>query len=162
LLTMMAAFSGYFALSWLFLSFFTLLPDKIRKQENYFIYFTSTSLHISLIFVISDSLKWLKMGKDIPLFLSEILYCIVIFPLTVLLCIHYLNKAKSAFSAAGVAAVFVLLNIILDYAGLRFKLFTFTTWNFGFTALYFLLMLLICRMMLIWYRNVMEKEAVSR
>ncbi|WP_010531410.1 hypothetical protein [Lentibacillus jeotgali] len=134
------AFPIFFFLTWLVGSIFAVMRKKLSLVENTFVFLIILIVSINFSWIIADELKLITVTKQTLPHTAYLINRSVIIPVLILIQLN-ISMARDSFGWKTMMVLFsVLLLTGVNYLMTALNMVTYTNWNLGFDAIYFLLL----------------------
>lgn len=133
-------FSIFFFLTWLVISIFAVMQKKLSLVENTFVFLVILVVSINFSWIIADELKLITLPKEKLPYTAYLMNRSIIIPVLVLIQLNICMARDAFFWKAGSILTAVLLLTGINYLMTALNISSYTNWNPGFDAIYFLLL----------------------
>jgi hypothetical protein len=136
-------FIVFFFLSWLIVSIFAVIQKRLSIVENTMIFLIIFSVNIHFSWIIIEELRLIKLSNKGFNYTAFLLNRSVIIPFIMVILINLLQWSKTIISKCLLIFYSVVLLLCFSNLSSFFDIIDFKKWNYGFEAIYFLLLALV-------------------
>ncbi len=140
-------------------SYFT-IPAKLRKKEGAFLFMIILNIIIDGTWIMAEDMKLIVVSHKIPEYLTFLLYRSVTVPFEILVFLSLLLSFRSSFSKVLVSSGHVISLLLLESLLAHYKIITYVNWYLSYSAICYLILLVIAYVSLAWYRHTFGQEQI--